>query len=399
MKYFLFLVLILATCSSLETDKLQNNKIRIKKLSQLTEQQAQLQIEKATPVGNNVLLPKSYNRLLRPSKLLNGSPADVVNVTLRLRRIINLNMVETSLKIDLIVQTSWMDARLANVVGLKDEPLRVDPKSVWTPGLILTNTADKLNLLFETVTIARGGKVTHLRKGIFTADVHVDVTMYPFDEQKLTLIFDSPGYPQKDVELRVSKQSVHSDVDEVNVFQIIDFKINRVESTSGYYPSKNTYVNFEIKVRRMAGMIVVEIVFPLILILGMAWLSLVVMDQNTAISIATTAFLTESAYIYVVDAHLPKIAYATWLHLFMGIGFCSIFAILCLLLVIDYFDPRLGLFEMKHATPEEKELEKKKRKICCNRCGAEWGVWLKSTSKYFMPALWLFLVVVMSITL
>ena len=63
-------------------------------------------------------------------------------------------------------------------------------------------------------------KVTHLRKGIFTADVHVDVTMYPFDEQKLTLIFDSPGYPQKDVELRVSKQSVHSDVDEVNVFQI-----------------------------------------------------------------------------------------------------------------------------------------------------------------------------------
>ena len=119
--------------------------------------------------GGDPLKP-DYNVMKRPSR---GGPADLITLGVRLRRVLDIDTIATTATVDLILSLEWKDSRLANIVPTSDPALRVTPDQIWTPGIILMNSAAETIGLYRGFHLYPDGTVKGLIKGLYVADVHI----------------------------------------------------------------------------------------------------------------------------------------------------------------------------------------------------------------------------------
>ena len=284
--------------------------------------------------GGDPLKP-DYNVMKRPSR---GGPADLITLGVRLRRVLDIDTIATTATVDLILSLEWKDSRLANIVPTSDPALRVTPDQIWTPGIILMNSAAETIGLYRGFHLYPDGTVKGLIKGLYVADVHIgervffncfffldsnarickwylilpffsfffpmfnlDVSMFPFDRNRCEFIFDAPDYGSKEVSFAANAKFSTLDITEATVYDIEQWKVSRSLKLSPYDGKQNDYVVGMMDIHRIPSMIVVELILPLTLIVTFALLGLYTQSSDTSIAITTTAVSLRFLFLFLLN--------------------------------------------------------------------------------------------------
>lgn len=78
--------------------------------------------------------------------------------------------------------------------GIKD--LRIPPHRIWKPDVLMYNSADEgFDGTYQTnVVVRNNGSCLYVPPGIFKSTCKIDITWFPFDDQKCEMKFGSWTY-------------------------------------------------------------------------------------------------------------------------------------------------------------------------------------------------------------
>jgi len=137
-----------------------------------------------------------YDPLERP--VINESSSIMVTFGITLQQIIDVDEKNQLLVSCLWLNLEWNDYNLAwntSEYGNIDN-VRIDPRRIWTPDLLMYNSADeKFDGTFQTnVVVSDNGTCLYVPPGIFKSTCKIDIAWFPFDDQKCDLKFGSWTY-------------------------------------------------------------------------------------------------------------------------------------------------------------------------------------------------------------
>ncbi|KAH7956673.1 hypothetical protein HPB52_011623 [Rhipicephalus sanguineus] len=104
----------------------------------------------------------------------------------------------------------WIDVNLRwnpkDYGGVQD--LRIPPNKIWKPDVLMYNSADeKFDGTYPTNVVVRSnGSCNYIPPGIFKSTCKIDITWFPFDDQKCNLKFGSWTYHGYQLDLRVNSE-------------------------------------------------------------------------------------------------------------------------------------------------------------------------------------------------
>ena len=82
----------------------------------------------------------------------------------------------------------WDPQKYGNITNL-----RISPEKVWIPDVLLYNSADeRFDSTFRTnVVVQHDGSMLYVPPGIFKSTCKMDITWFPFDDQRCIMKFGS----------------------------------------------------------------------------------------------------------------------------------------------------------------------------------------------------------------
>ncbi|PRD22377.1 UNVERIFIED_CONTAM: Neuronal acetylcholine receptor subunit alpha-7 [Trichonephila clavipes] len=105
-------------------------------------------------------------------------------------------------------QQQWVDVNLrwnaSEYGGVAD--LRIPPWKIWKPDVLMYNSADeKFDGTYHTnVVVRNNGSCTYIPPGIFKSTCKIDITWFPFDDQRCKMKFGSWTYDGNQIDLQLS---------------------------------------------------------------------------------------------------------------------------------------------------------------------------------------------------
>jgi hypothetical protein len=247
----------------------------------------------------------------RPSA---GGEPDQIAVRLGVLDIVEINDREQLFVADLFVIIEWQDPRLA-VDDDTDTGSRILPiDEIWNPRLTIVNNRGVDLLLPEVASVDRQGNVVVRQRLVGPLAVDLDLRDFPFDSQRLPVIFVSYEYSPSEL-----------------VFSAASSLVARFEDLGGegwsyeaMEPERSVYrlqegggggsqISFAVLAERKAGYYVFTLALPMTLILFLAW-----MVHWLPVDVIPARMGTASATVFSLIAFgvsfrltLPKIAYLT----------------------------------------------------------------------------------------
>ncbi|XP_037509764.1 neuronal acetylcholine receptor subunit alpha-7 [Rhipicephalus sanguineus] len=150
----------------------------------------------------------NYNTLERP--VLNESEPLILNFGLTLQQIIDVDEKNQLIITNIWLTLEWIDVNLRwnpkEYGGVQD--LCIPPNKIWKPDVLMYNSADeKFDATYPTNVVVRSnGSCKYMPPGIFKSTCKIDITWFPFDDQKCKLKFGSWTYHGYQLDLRVKSE-------------------------------------------------------------------------------------------------------------------------------------------------------------------------------------------------
>ncbi|ENN76855.1 hypothetical protein D910_11932, partial [Dendroctonus ponderosae] len=212
---------------------------------------------------------RGYNKLIRPVQ--NMTEKLDVRFGLAFVQLINVNEKNQILKSNVWLRLVWNDYQLqwdeADYGGIA--VLRLPPDKVWKPDIVLFNNADgNYEVRYKSnVLIYPNGEVLWVPPAIYQSSCTIDVTYFPFDQQKCIMKFGSWTFNGDQVSLALynNKEFVDlSDYWKSGTWDIIEVPayLNIYE---GDHPTE-TDITFYIIIRRKTLFYTVNLILPTVLI-------------------------------------------------------------------------------------------------------------------------------------
>ncbi|CAB4059414.1 CHRNN [Lepeophtheirus salmonis] len=144
-------------------------------------------------------LIQNYNQLERP--VVNESEPLMLTFGITLQQIIDVVWNDYNL--------IWNKSEYGNV-----DAVRIHPRKIWTPDLLMYNSADeKFDGTFQTnVVVNHEGNCLYVPPGIFKSTCKIDITWFPFDDQKCELKFGSWTYSGWKLDLTLKDEGKGGDI-------------------------------------------------------------------------------------------------------------------------------------------------------------------------------------------
>ncbi|VDO92101.1 unnamed protein product [Soboliphyme baturini] len=141
-------------------------------------------------------LLQNYDPLVRPVR--NETDAIEVKLGIDLQQIIDVDEKNQLIQTNVWLQFEWHDKFLQwqpEEYGNLDK-VRLPITRIWRPDVLLYNSADQaFDSTYHTNAIVNfEGRVTWLPPGIIKSSCKIDITWFPFDDQKCSLKFGSWTY-------------------------------------------------------------------------------------------------------------------------------------------------------------------------------------------------------------
>jgi hypothetical protein len=306
-------------------------------------------------------LRAGYNPMDRPTK--GSGAADAVTVAAKLAKLVTISEIDELLTAEMVLVLQWKDARLRGVVPADaPAPQRVDPMQIWTPGITLANAIAEPEVLSEGVHLSHDGTVRLVRNVLYSATVVVDVRMFPFDVQSMEMLLECPDYDGAEVAFLVDAAHSTTAIKSEAVWLLDEFTVAQDMRESLSTGAPDSYLVVTVSVRRLFGMACVTLVSPLFIISNFSFVALFVFigDFGSRVGIVSTGFLTMIAFLFVINEHLPKIAYWTWLHQYMMMSIISVLIVLIEVVFVHSIDPQGEAAEDEREDPMRLTLKRDK---------------------------------------
>ncbi|WOO42405.1 hypothetical protein [Rubellicoccus peritrichatus] len=260
-----------------------------------------------------------------------GHPT-VVRVDLFLADIINMDELNESFEIELILAATWDDPRLAfdseaEGVGRKIYQGEFQFNEVftgWWPQFLILNEIGSGDTNAIKIEVYPDGAVRYLEQRNVTLETPMSLKRFPFDEQTLKAYIIAFGDGKREVILEAD-ENLLSPTDQysknnrkVNIAQW-DLKGIHVEAGDVEYryygeDQKVSQLILSVDMKRKSANIIWKVIVPLIILVSMMW---AVFWMNTddlpdRLNISFIGILTIVAYQFLIDGNMPRISYFTF---------------------------------------------------------------------------------------
>lgn len=255
---------------------------------------------------------RDYNRLIRPVEHHNQTVE--VEMGLSLIQLINVNEKNQVMTSNVWQQFQWKDYQF------KWEPalyggitvLRLPPDKVWRPDIVLFNNADgnyearyKSNVLLHP-----DSRVEWIPPAIFQSTCRIDVTYFPFDQQRCEMIFGSWTYRGSALALKFYKSKNYVDLSDYwksGAWDIVNVP-GCLQSFNGskWGVTTESQITFYITIRRKTLFYTVNLILPTVLI---SFLCILVFylpaEAGEKVTLGISILLSLVVFLLLVSKILP----------------------------------------------------------------------------------------------
>ncbi|XP_050058004.1 neuronal acetylcholine receptor subunit alpha-7 isoform X5 [Aphis gossypii] len=221
---------------------------------------------------NDLLDP--YNTLERP--VANESEPLQLSFGLMLMQIIDVDEKNQLLITNMWLKLEWNDVNLrwnhSDYGGVKD--LRIPPHKIWKPDMLMYNSADEgFDGTYATnVVVNSNGSCVFIPPGIFKSTCKIDITWFPFDDQKCDMKFGSWTYDgfQLDLQLQDDNGGDISGFITNGEWDLLGVPGKRNVIYYSCCPEPYIDITFSILIRRRTLYYFFNLIVPCVLIASMA---------------------------------------------------------------------------------------------------------------------------------
>ncbi|XP_050522322.1 neuronal acetylcholine receptor subunit alpha-7-like isoform X2 [Daktulosphaira vitifoliae] len=258
---------------------------------------------------NDLLDP--YNTLERP--VANESEPLQLNLALMLMQIIDVNEKDQLLVTNMWLRLEWNDVNLrwnhSDYGGVKD--LRIPPHKIWKPDLLMYNSADEgFDSTYQTnIVVNSNGSCLYIPPGIFKSTCKIDITWFPFDDQKCDMKFGSWTYDgfQLDLQLHDDAGGDLSGFVTNGEWDLLGVPGKRNVIYYSCCPEPYIDITFSILIRRRTLYYFFNLIVPCVLIASMAVLGFTLPpDCGEKLSLGVTILLSLSVFSLMIADALPQ---------------------------------------------------------------------------------------------
>ncbi|XP_037079690.1 neuronal acetylcholine receptor subunit alpha-7-like isoform X6 [Pollicipes pollicipes] len=253
---------------------------------------------------------KNYNTLERP--VANESLPITVKFGLTLQQILDVDEKNQILTSNNWLNLEWMDYNLQwdpeDHGGVHD--LHIHPKYLWKPDVLMYNSADeKFDGTYPTnVVVDHNGSCLFVPPGIFKSTCKIDITWFPFDEQRCDMKFGSWTYDgwQLDLVLK-EKEGDTSTFISNGEWDLLGLPGKRNVKVYDCCPTPYVDITFTIKIRRRTLYYFSTLIIPCVLISSMALLGFTLPpDSGEKLTLEVTILLSLTFFLNITTEMMPE---------------------------------------------------------------------------------------------
>ncbi|CAG2238742.1 CHRNN [Mytilus edulis] len=253
---------------------------------------------------------KGYEKSVRPVR--NASTAVKIKMGLTMTQIFDMDEKNQVLVTNVWLDQEWMDEflRWPPTEFNNITTLRIPCDKIWLPDIVLYNNAAEYTdgLMSANAMVKPNGEVFWPVPAKLQSSCKVDVTYFPFDEQRCKLKFGSWTYDGFQVDILNRTSEVDLDNYVINgEWELLSITIQRNVVYYQCCPEPFPDVTFYIHIRRRTLYYMYNVVFPCIM---MSALTLLVFclppDSGEKIALGITVLLAFSVFMLAVAENLPE---------------------------------------------------------------------------------------------
>lgn len=273
-------------------------------------------VRTANPSAEQVLITtllKNYDRNARP--VLDRRRPTNVTFGLEVVQLVNVDDRNQMLTTNVWVRQRWRNELLtwksANYSGVKT--IRIDPRMVWIPDIVLYNSADSLfsgglEKYKTRVILVQDGRHAWYSPASFRSTCTIDVTYFPFDEQTCTMKFGSWTFVVTDLDIEAEDTPTFSD----KYVKSAEWDLIRASKKRNvqFYECCSiplADVTIEMVIRRKPLFYVFNLITPCMIMLTMILLGFFLPPESgERITLSITVLLAMAVFLQLVAETLPR---------------------------------------------------------------------------------------------
>ncbi|XP_076175202.1 nicotinic acetylcholine receptor alpha7 subunit isoform X2 [Ptiloglossa arizonensis] len=298
-------------------------------------------------------LLNSYNVLERP--VGNESDPLVLSFGLTLMQIIDVDEKNQLLITNLWLKLEWNDVNMrwntSEYGGVRD--LRIPPHRLWKPDVLMYNSADEgFDGTYPTnVVVKNNGTCLYVPPGIFKSTCKIDITWFPFDDQRCEMKFGSWTYDGFQLDLQLQDES-GGDISSFitnGEWDLLGVPGNRNEIHYNCCPEPYIDITFVVIIRRRTLYYFFNLIVPCVLIASMAVLGFTLPpDSGEKLSLGVTILLSLTVFLNMVAETMPATSDAVPLlgTYFNCIMFMVASSVVSTILILNYHHRNADTHEM-----------------------------------------------------
>ncbi|MGE9289995.1 MAG: hypothetical protein ACQKBT_03335, partial [Puniceicoccales bacterium] len=278
------------------------------------------------------LLPAQAQREVEPGMPNPPSEPTEVHVGVFLADIIDVDELNETFEVELILTAEWMDPRLVFDPEVEGVPVKLFQGSfqfneiyaAWWPQLLFVNQIGGGDPNAVKITIDPEGRVRYMDQRSVLLETPMALRAFPFDHQKLVAKIVAFGDYSDQVRLTVDERVLGASEeyaeanDEVNIAQWrltnVDLKEDRADFR--YYGGRKDFseLTLTIGLERKSGNLIWKVILPLIILVLLMWAVFWMEEDNLSdrLNVAFIGILTIVAYQFLIDGSMPRIDYFTF---------------------------------------------------------------------------------------
>ncbi|XP_066584869.1 neuronal acetylcholine receptor subunit alpha-7-like isoform X1 [Prorops nasuta] len=295
----------------------------------------------------------NYNVLERPV----GNETDplVLSFGLTLMQIIDVDEKNQLLITNLWLKLEWNDVNMRwdteEYGGVKD--LRIPPNRLWKPDVLMYNSADEgFDGTYPTnVVVKNNGTCLYVPPGIFKSTCKIDITWFPFDDQRCEMKFGSWTYDgfQLDLQLQDEAGGDISSFITNGEWDLLGVPGKRNKIFYKCCPEPYIDITFVVIIRRRTLYYFFNLIVPCVLIASMAVLGFTLPpDSGEKLSLGVTILLSLTVFLNMVAETMPATSDAVPLlgTYFNCIMFMVASSVVSTILILNYHHRNADSHEM-----------------------------------------------------
>ncbi|XP_042879966.1 glycine receptor subunit alphaZ1-like isoform X2 [Penaeus japonicus] len=286
-------------------------------------------------VGKRLLLDSQYDVNRWPHA--DEERATNVSVQLFINSFGSLNAANMDYTVDVFLRQRWNDPRLVDAVNQKDKITVTSNElqgKVWKPDTFFNNVKDAE---LHTVTmpnillrIENNGDVLYSIRLTLTLSCHMDLELFPFDDQKCYIALASYANTDEVIDYQWADINPIDLPDQLEIAQFDLLNFTCKDTTQVYATGNFSGLLVYFNLRRQNGYHVLQTYVPTILIVSISWVSFW-LDPNAVpgrITLGVTTLLTLTTLASGIRASLPPVSYVKAIDVWIGTCMIMVFGAL-----------------------------------------------------------------------